>query len=65
MNVEVQPVIVFIDPRVQLEADAPTVPVLDPKGIKKWLRGGGKTQNLRTADLRALETLFDAEAAAR
>jgi hypothetical protein len=65
VNVEVQPVVVFIDPRVQLEADAPTVPVLDPKGIKKWLRGGGKTQSLRTADLRALETLFDAEAAAR
>ena len=63
-NIEVQPVIVFIDPRIQLEADAPTVPVLDPKGIKKWLRGGGKGQNLRSADLRALETLFDAESAA-
>jgi hypothetical protein len=65
LSVEVQPVVVFIDPRVQLEIDAPTVPVLDQKGIKKWLRGGGKGQNLRTADLRALETLFDAEAAAR
>jgi hypothetical protein len=65
INVEVQPAIVFIDPRAQLAVDAPTVAVLDPKGIKKWLRGGGKTQNLRSADLRALETLFDAEAAAR
>jgi hypothetical protein len=65
VNVEVQPGIVFIDARVQLEVDAPTVPVVDAKGIKKWLRGGGKPQNLRTADLRALETLFDAEAAAR
>jgi hypothetical protein len=65
MSVEVQPGIVFIDARVRLEVDAPTVPVVDPKGIKKWLRGGGKVQNLRTADLRALETLFDAEAAAR
>jgi len=65
VNVEVQPGIVFIDARVQLEVDAPTVPVVDPKGIKKWLRGGGKPQYLRTADLRALETLFDAEAAAR
>jgi hypothetical protein len=65
VNVAVQPVVVFIDSRVQLEVDAPTVPVLDPKEIKKWLRGGGKGQNLRTADLRALETLFDAEAAAR
>jgi hypothetical protein len=65
LNVEVQPVVVFIDARVQLEIDAPTVPVLDPKGIKKWLRGGNKGQNLRTTDLRSLETLFDAEAAAR
>jgi hypothetical protein len=65
LNVEVQPGVVFIDARVQLEVDAPTVPVVDAKGIKKWLRGGGKVQNLRTADLRALETLFDAEAAVR
>lgn len=65
VNTAVQPVVVFIDPRVQLAVDAPTIPVLDPKEIKKWLRGGGKGQNLRTADLRALETLFDAEAAAR
>jgi hypothetical protein len=65
LSIEVQPIVVFIDPRVQLEVDAPTVPVLDPKGIKKWLRGGGKGQNLRSVDLRALETLFDAEAAAR
>ncbi len=65
VNVEVQPGIVFIDPRVQLDVSAPTVPVVGSKEIKKWLRGGGKVQNLRTADLRALETLFDAEAAAR
>lgn len=65
LSVEVQPVVVFIDPRVQLEIDEPTVSVLDPKGIKKWLRGGGKGQSLRSVDLRALETLFDAEAAAR
>jgi hypothetical protein len=65
LSVEVQPVVVFIDPRVQLEVNAPIVPVLDPKEIKKWLRGGGKGQNLRSVDLRALETLFDAEAAAR
>jgi hypothetical protein len=65
LNIEVQPAIVFIDPRAQLEVDAPTVPVVDPKGIKKWLRGGGKTQSLRSVDLRALETLFDAHAAAK
>lgn len=65
LNVEVQPAIVFIDPRAQLVVDAPTVPVTDPKGIKKWLRSAGKGQNLRSVDLRALEELFDAHAAAR
>lgn len=65
LNIEVQPAIVFIDPRAQLVVDAPTVPVTDPKGIKKWLRGAGKGQNLRSVDLRALEELFDAHAAAR
>jgi len=64
LKIEVQPAIVFIDARAELPIGAPTVPVLEPKGIKRWLRGG-KTQNLRTADLRALETLFDAEAAAK
>ena len=29
------------------------------KNIKKWLRGGGKGDNIRPADLRALEMLFD------
>jgi len=64
LNIAVQPAIVFIDPRAQLVVDAPTVPVVDPKGIKKWLRGGGKGQNLRSADLRVLEDLFNAHAAA-
>ena len=59
---DVQPVIVFIDPRVQLQVTDPAVPVLDPKGIKKWLRGGGKGQYLKNAEFRALEQLFDAQA---
>lgn len=59
-----QPVIIFIDPRVQLEITDPAVPVLDAKGIKKWLRGGGRGENLKMAEYRALETLLD-EAAAK
>ena len=62
-NVEVQPTIVFIDPRVQLQVNEPTVPVLDPKGIKKWLRGGGKGTFMKNAEFRALEQLFDAQVA--
>ncbi len=63
-TVTAQPAIVFLDPRVQLEVTDPVIPVLDAKGIKKWLRGGGRTDNLKTAEYRALETLLD-EAAAK
>jgi hypothetical protein len=59
----VQPVIMFTDPRAQLEINQPTVPVLEPKGLKKWLRGAGRGDALKAADLRALEELFNAEAA--
>jgi len=41
------------------------VPVLEPKNLKKWLRGAGKGDTLKAAELRALEQIFDAEAAAR
>lgn len=62
VSVAAQPVIVFIDPRAQLDVTDPVVPVLEPKGIKKWLRGV-KSDTVRPADLRALETLFDETAA--
>jgi hypothetical protein len=61
----VQSIIVFTDPRVQLEITAPTVPVVVPKDLKKWLRGTGKGDSLKSADLKALEQAFDAEAAAK
>jgi hypothetical protein len=63
-TVTAQPVIVFLDPRAQLEISDPPVPVLDPKGIKKWMRGGGKGDTLKQADYRALEALLDETAAA-
>ncbi len=62
-TVTVQPAIVFLDPRAQLEINDPVVPVLDAKGMKKWLRGGGKGDNLKIAEYRALETLLDETAA--
>jgi hypothetical protein len=61
---EVRPIVVFIDSRAKLDVNEPTVPVLDVEGIKKWLRGGGKGPYLKNADLKALEGLFDAQAAA-
>ncbi len=62
--VTAQPVVVFIDERVQLRATEPTVPVLEAKGLKKWLRGAGRGDTLKAADFKALETLFDETAAA-
>lgn len=59
---EVQPVVVFINPRVQLNVTEPAVPVLDAGSLKKWLRGAGKGPGLKSADYKALEALFDAQA---
>jgi hypothetical protein len=36
-----------------------------PKDLKKWLRGTGKGDALKSADLKALEQAFDAAAAAK
>lgn len=63
-QVNVQPAVVFIDPRAELQITDPVVPVMDPKGIKKWLRGSGKADFFKGPDLRALEALFDEAAAA-
>ncbi len=64
VSAAVQPLVVFIDERADLQINEPTVPVLDAKAMKKWLRGGGKGDALKPADLKALEALFD-EAAAK
>jgi hypothetical protein len=57
---KVQPVVVFIDERAQLTINEPTVPVLDAKGLKKWLRGAGKGDTLKPAEYKTLEELFEA-----
>lgn len=64
ITLTVKPAIVFIDERAQLQVTEPTVPVLDVKGIKKWLRGAGRGATLNASDLKALGTLFDETAAA-
>jgi hypothetical protein len=61
---KVQLAIVFIDPKAQLEVTEPDVPVMEPKGLKKWLRGAGKGDTIKPADLKALEALFDEKAGA-
>ncbi len=64
VTADVQPVVVFINPRVQLNVTEPTVPVLDAGSLKKWLRGAGKGPGLKSADYKAIEALFDVRAAA-
>jgi len=63
VSAEVTPVIVFIDERAQLTITEPAVPVLEPKGLKKWLRGAGKGRTISSADLKALEELFNSKTA--
>jgi hypothetical protein len=61
-SVTVQPVIIFLDPKVELTLDQPSIPVLESRSLKKWLRGGGKSESVKPADYRALENLFDSQA---
>jgi hypothetical protein len=61
-QIKVQPVVVFIDEKARLHVDEPTVPVLDAESLKRWLRGSGKGELLKTADYRAIEAVLDAQA---
>jgi hypothetical protein len=56
----IQPAVVFINKQVKLQITDPAVPVLDAPNLKKWLRGAGKGANLKSADYKALEALFNA-----
>jgi hypothetical protein len=58
----IQPAVVFINERAQLQVNDPTVPVMDAASLKKWLRGAGKGATLKSADYKALEALFRARA---
>jgi hypothetical protein len=62
LPVEVQSAVVFINAKAQLQINEPAVPVMDAASLKKWLRGSGKGANLKSADYKALETLFGARA---
>jgi hypothetical protein len=61
-TVTAQPAIIFLDPRAQLNLVDPAVPVLETKGVKKWLRSG-KPEFIKNAEYRQLEALFDEAAA--
>jgi hypothetical protein len=62
LTAEILPAVVFTNQQVKLQISDPVVPVMDAANLKKWLRGTGKGANLKSADYKALETLFGARA---
>lgn len=60
-GVDVQGVLVFYNPRVQLSVVDPALPVVNPKGLKKVIR---KQQDgkLSSSQLRQIQELFDSVA---
>jgi hypothetical protein len=59
VQANIQPAIVWMTERVELDVSEPEVPVVEGKSLKKWLRGTGKGDTLKASDYRAIEALFD------
>ncbi len=59
----VEGAVVFIHPRVQLELDGVTVPVVTANKLRGWLRGRAKRPALNEQQRQMLEELFQAESA--
>lgn len=62
LDVEVQPMVVFLNPTVQLELKNPEVPVVVPKGLKAVLRQRTREKRLDNQTLQELEALFTSTA---
>lgn len=58
LNIEVQPMVVFLNPAVELDLHSPQVPVVVPKGLKAVLRQRAKQIQLNGATLQRVEELF-------
>lgn len=60
-DVKIQSIVVFYNPRAQLEVTDPPLPVIAPKGLKKELRKqrGDAETKLSGVQYRALRDLFD------
>ncbi len=57
VNVDIQPVVYFVEP-VPIERDAPTVPPILPKELKKFLRSRAKESRLPDTVRRRLSEAF-------
>lgn len=58
LQIEVQPLILFINPKAELELKNPAVPVVTPSGIKALLRQRKTDARLTPQQLQQLESLF-------
>ncbi|MEA3334969.1 MAG: hypothetical protein U9R25_03610 [Chloroflexota bacterium] len=58
LDEEVQPVALFINPKVNLDLNNPDIPVVVPKGLKALMRQRAKVKRIDKATLDELEKLF-------
>ena len=62
MNVPMQAVIVFIDPKAQLDVIEPAMPAMTLSPLKAYLRDTTKNRTIPQETLKALTNLFDEQA---
>lgn len=62
VEVEVQPLALFINPNVKLELKSPAIPAVKPDQLKTLLRQRTKDKKLDPATLQQLQTLFETPA---
>jgi hypothetical protein len=62
VEVEVQPLALFINPQVKLELKSPAIPAVKPDQLKTLLRQRTKDSKLDAATLQQLQTLFETPA---
>ena len=58
LTVEVQPIVLFVHPKVELQLSNPTVPVVQPKSLKALMRQRTKDKRLNAQALQQIEALF-------
>jgi hypothetical protein len=63
IDVSMQPVVVFANPRAQLDVTEPTVPVMPLPDLKAYLRRSAEEKAMPRETLKALTDLFDEQAA--
>jgi len=61
VEVPVQPLVMFVDPQVQLTAESSPVPALRAADVKRWLRKEGRQSKLADEVLKQLYATFSIE----